>query len=74
MYLFIWIDGKTRQVTDNLTIGDIMGVACGTLKILRMSPEGNSFEMLVKDEQRMLWVPVPEAKKILSSEVGFHIT
>lgn len=71
MYIFVWIDGTTRQVEENVTVADIMAVRMGTLKILRLKEK--NLEQLMPDNETIHWVPVKSARSVSHKEYKFHI-
>lgn len=71
MYLFIYADRTCKQVTDNLSVGDLLAVRRGLLGVYRVR-EGR-FEKLVPDERTITWVPVPESRVAFSEESRFHL-
>lgn len=71
MYLFIFLDGSSKQVTDNLSVADLLGVRERTLRIFRY--RGEAFEQLVADECSLTWMPVKEARVVACKEIRFHL-
>jgi hypothetical protein len=72
MYLFIFADGKTRQVEDNLTILDLLAVKQNLLTIFCLR-EGR-FHKVLMDEARLCYVPVHDSSLLISKEGRCHHT
>lgn len=70
MYLYVFRDGKCRTVTENISPGDMLGVAERLLTIFRFF-EGK-FERIVKDETKFFWVPVPAAKPLFAGNESLN--
>jgi hypothetical protein len=73
MYLLVWIDGSAKQVTENLTSVDLLGVQVGTLSIFRHNQDRGRFEKLVFDRGTSAWVPIPDAKVLSGPSARIHI-
>jgi hypothetical protein len=59
MYLFVYGDGRVRQVHDNLTVTDMLALKQGELKVFTCAD--NEFYQIVIDESKVCKVPVQES-------------
>jgi hypothetical protein len=74
MYLFIFPDRTLKQVSENLTIIDIMSVRTGCLSIVRSTAApAQRYDRLVIDNGKLCWVPVREAGVVGCQEGAIHL-
>lgn len=72
MYLFVWLDGRVRQVNDNLSIADHLAVKKRLLTVVRYDKEKGVYTKLVHDNDRAYWVPILEGQDAISAEAKIH--
>lgn len=66
MYLIVFLDGTSKQTSENLTAMDYVSASQGISKIFRFR---EVFEWLVFDREKPFWVPVKQSR-ILSCKEG----
>lgn len=59
MYLFIYVDGRARQVIANLTVTDLLAIKQKLLSVYTVI--NDKFYKLVIDEGKLCKVPVQES-------------
>jgi hypothetical protein len=70
MYLFIFADGRARQVHDNLTVTDLLAVKEKVLRIFTVVE--NNFVLLTIDNEKITPVPVVEGRIIQGTAGRIH--
>lgn len=71
MFLYIFSDNSVRRVEENPTVVDLLAVSQGLLTIIKFDKR-KGFLHLVKDESKLIWVPVKEAKMVSGEEGRLH--
>jgi hypothetical protein len=69
VYVFVYKNGTFKQVTDNLSVADILAVTEGVLSIVRFH---GKFQYLVNTGEALVWRPVPEATLLIAGDARLH--
>lgn len=70
MYLFVYLDGRTRQVHDNLSVQDFLAIKQKDVKVYTV--KDNKFLEIIIDENKICFKPVAEARVLQSTEGRIH--
>ena len=72
MYLYLFITGQIKQVWENPTIVDMMGVQAGTLRIIKYDSDGRTFKQISVKEGKVSWDEVQEAETLTYKDSRVH--
>jgi hypothetical protein len=70
MLLYVFRDGTCRQVEDNPTTTDILGVVSGALSIFKGTDSG--YYRLIVGKAKFSWQPIKEAKTFSCPDGRLH--